>query len=69
MENTLRKVAQFELVHNDENQEYYIKNSITGETSYDLNFERVEILMVLDRFSFVRSCIQRAGNNLLKKIQ
>lgn len=69
MENTFRKVAQFELVHNDENQEYYIKNSITGDTSYNIDFERVEILMVLDRFSFVSSSIQRAGNNLAKKIQ
>lgn len=69
MENILRKVAQFHLVFNDEKETYFIRNSITGETSYHLDLERAEILMVLSRFSFVSSCIQRAGNNLVKKIQ
>jgi hypothetical protein len=69
MENILRKVAQFQLIYNDENESYYIINTITREMSYDIDFERVNTLMVLDRLSFSQRCIQSAGNNLDKKIQ
>ncbi len=69
MENTLRTVAQFQLVYNEEKETYHIRNAITGEESYYINSERVENLMVLDRLSFAQKCIQSAGNNLVKKIQ
>lgn len=69
MENILRKVAQFSLIYNDENKSYYIINTITREISYNIDFEKVNTLMILDRLTFSQRCIQSAGNNLVKKIQ
>ncbi len=69
MDNTLRKIAQFQLVFNEGNETYYIVNRVTKEMSYNIDYQKVENLLIMDRFSFVNGCIQRAGNNLLKKIQ
>ena len=68
MKNIVKEVAQFQLIMDAETDKYFIENSITGETSFRFDFVQMENLMMLDRNDFTQRCIQRAGNNLKKKI-
>lgn len=69
MQKVIREIGQFQLINDSVKNEYFIRNSITDETSYKFYFKRAEPLLILDRYEFGQLCKQAAGNNLQKKIQ
>ncbi len=69
MRKVIRENGQFQLISDSAKNEYFIRNSITEETSYKFYSKRSETLLILDRYEFVQLCKQAAGNNLQKKIQ
>jgi len=69
MTKILREVAQFQLIPDNNGETYFVRNSITDETSYSFCKGKMELLIIIGRYDFVNRCIQRAGNNLQFKIQ
>jgi hypothetical protein len=69
MQKIIREIGQFQLINDSVKNEYFIRNSITQESSYKFDDKRVETLLILDRYDFAQRCKQAAGNNLQKKIQ
>lgn len=68
MEKILRKVAQFQLIHDVVEDNYLIRNSITEQKSYRFDREKADTILILNRYEFASRCIQRAGNNLKNKV-
>jgi len=69
MQKVLRKIAQFQLVYEVEKDDYFIKNNLSEEKSFTFGKNIAENLLVMDKYNFLNRYIQRAGNNLQKKIQ